>query len=321
MEEYQPGTNDVVMYYDIGIKGYVELKDLVEFIKSKDPQTFVTANSGEKIKFFPTKKIKITVNKENCLKYGIVPEYFKDKIVDSITFNIKSNLLYKNDIMTLDMIATNDWKRPVYFAAPNSVRNFLDIEQYCYMEGWVYKFMPVMPDSTNYIPSLGSIDAFGSYEIFMNKCKWGNLSDPKVYIDPESYNSSMRPKMVALFVGQMLLDKGKKKECRALVDLYLTKFPDPKYVYDVYDLPFVEMYYKTGDIASAVKLSSRMADIMGQNLDYYASFAASDKAIFNEDIQTSMEILNRLRSAAEQNKQPKLSAKIEALIKQKNPGI
>jgi hypothetical protein len=64
-----------------------------------------------------------------------------------------------------------------------------------------------------------------------------------------------------------------------------------------------------------------MADIMGQNLDYYASFPASDKAIFNEDIQTSMEILNRLRSAAEQNNQPKLSAKIEALIKQKNPGI
>ena len=321
VEQYQPGTNDIITYYDVGLKGYVELKDLVDFIKSKDPQTFVTLQNGEKIKFFPAKKIKITVNKENCLKYGLVPEYFKNKMVDSITFNIKSNLLYKNDIMTLDLIASNDWKRPVYFAAPTSVRNFLDIDQYCFMEGWVYKFMPVKPDSGNFVPSLGSIDAVGSYNIAMNKCKWGNLDDPGVYVDPESYNNAMRPKMDALFVGQMLLDKGMKKECKALVDQYLEKFPDPKFVPDMYSLPFIDMYYKVGDTSSAVKLSNRLADVMGQNLDYYASFSGENKAVFSEDIQTSMEVLQRLKAAADQNKQPKLSAKIETLIRQKTPGI
>ncbi|MCX6284141.1 MAG: DUF2723 domain-containing protein [Bacteroidetes bacterium] len=321
IEKYQPGTNDIVMFYDVGFQGYVELKDFIDFIRSSDPQTYITVQSGEKVKFFPAKKIKITVNKENCLKYGIVPEYFKDKMVDSITFNIKSNLLYKNDIMTLDMIASSDWKRPIYFAAPNSVRNFLDIEKYCFMEGWIYKFMPVKPDSSNYIPSLGSIDAIGSYNIAMNKCKWGNLNDPKVYVDPESYNNSMRPKMDALFVGQMLLEKGMKKECKALADQYMSQFPDPKFVYDMYNLPFVDMYYKTGDTASAVKLSSRIADVMGQNLDYYGSFSASDKTVFSEDIQTAVEVLNRLKASADQYKQPKLSAKIDVLIKQKNPGI
>lgn len=321
VEDYQPGSNDIITYYDVGFKGYVELKDFVEFIKSNDPKTYVTLQNGEKIKFFPSKKIKITVNRENCLKYGIVPEYFRDKMVDSITFNIKSNLLYKNDIMTLDLIAGNDWKRPIYFAAPNSVRSFLDIEQYCYMEGWVYKFMPVKADSSNYIPSLGSIDALGSYDIVMNKCKWGNLSDPKVYVDPESYNNSMRPKMDALFVGQMLADKGMKKECKALVDLYLQKFPDPKFVYDMYNLPFVEMYYKCGDTASAVKLSGRIADIMDQNLGYYESFVPNDKTAFQDDIQTNMEVLQRLQSSAEQNSQPKLKSKIEAIIRQRTPGI
>jgi len=60
---------------------------------------------------------------------------------------------------------------------------------------------------------------------------------------------------------------------------------------------------------------------MGQNLDYYASFSAADKAVFTEDIQSSLEVLNRLKSSADQNKQSKLSAKIDALIKQKNAGI
>jgi hypothetical protein len=321
MDQYQPGTNDIITYYDVGIKGYVELKDLVDFIKSKNPDTYVSLQNGEKIKFFPAKKIKITVNKENCLKYGIVPEYFRNKIVDSITFEIKANLLYKNDIMLLDLIATNDWKRPVYFAAPNSVRNFLDIEQYCYMEGWVYKFIPVKSDSSNYIPSLGSIDALGSYQHLINNCKWGNLEDPRVYVDPESFNNSMRPKMDFLFVGQMLLDQGKKKECKQLVDLYLQKFPDPKFVYDMYDLPFIDMYYKTGDTAKAVKVSERLAEIMGQNIDYYQSFSASDRDQFGEDLQTAIEVLRRLQSAALMNHQTKLSKKINALIKQKNQGI
>jgi hypothetical protein len=321
MEQYQPGTNDIITYYDVGIKGYVELKDLVDFIKSKNPETFVTVQNGEKIKFFPAKKIKITVNKENCLKYGIVPEYFKNKIVDSITFTIKSNLLYKNDIMLLDLIATNDWKRPVYFAAPNSVRNFFDVEQYCYMEGWVYKFMPVKSDTSNYIPSLGCIDALGSYQHLMNNCKWGNLEDPRVYVDPESYNNAMRPKMDFLFVGQMLLDQGKKKECKQLVDLYLKKFPDPKFVFDMYNLPFIDMYYKTGDTAAAVKLSERLAEVMGQNLDYYASFSSPDKEVFTEDMQTALEVIRRLQAAAMQYNQTRLSAELETLIKQKNPGI
>ena len=60
---------------------------------------------------------------------------------------------------------------------------------------------------------------------------------------------------------------------------------------------------------------------MGQNLDYYASFSGENKAVFSEDIQTSMEVLQRLKAAADQNKQPKLSAKIETLIRQKTPGI
>ena len=127
--------------------------------------------------------------------------------------------------------------------------------------------------------------------------------------------------MDALFVGQMLLDKGMKKECKALVDQYLEKFPDPKFVPDMYSLPFIDMYYKVGDTSSAVKLSNRLADVMGQNLDYYASFSGENKAVFSEDIQTSMEVLQRLKAAADQNKQPKLSAKIETLIRQKTPGI
>jgi len=89
----------------------------------------------------------------------------------------------------------------------------------------------------------------------------------------------------------------------------------------MYDLPFIDMYYKTGDTAKAVKISERLAEIMGQNIDYYQSFSASDRDQFGEDLQTAIEVLRRLQSAALINHQIKLSKKIDALIKQKNQGI
>jgi len=121
-----------------GLKVYVELKDLVDFIKSKDPQTYVTSQGGGQDQILPfKKKIKITVNKENCLKYGIVPEYFKDKMVDSITFNIK----IKHSVQEryhdprhdrYDQLETAG----LFFAAPGSVRNFpRHWNSICYMEG------------------------------------------------------------------------------------------------------------------------------------------------------------------------------------------
>src|SRR5450759_182756 len=41
-EQYQPGSNDEVAYYDFGIKGNIELSDFIGFIKSDDPRTYIT---------------------------------------------------------------------------------------------------------------------------------------------------------------------------------------------------------------------------------------------------------------------------------------
>lgn len=314
-DQYQPGTNDVIIYYDMGVKGYVELKDLIDFFKSKSPETYLTAQSGEKIKFYPTKKIRITVNKENCIKYGIVPDYYRDRMVDTIYFTIKANQLYKNDIMLLDMIATSNWTRPIYFAAPSSVRHCFDVERYCYLEGWVSKFMPVKNDSTNYLASMGSIDAMGSYDILMHKCKWGNLSDPRVYVDPESLNNSMKPKMDFFLVSETLLEQGRKKEAADLVNLYLKCFPDPKFPYDMYNLPFAEIFYKSGDTLKANTMVKRISEICRQDLDYYHSFTGKEKENFTDDIQTSMEVLNRLKSMTMEFRQYNEAARIDSMMK------
>jgi hypothetical protein len=316
-EQYRPGTNDIVPFYDIGIKGYVELKDMIDFIKSDDPQTFLTMQNGEKMKFFPSKKVKITVDSAACVKYGIVPKHLQGKMVDSIYWTIRSNQLYKNDLMLLDLIASNKWQRPLYFAAPSSVNHCLSIDSFCLVQGWVYKFMPVKADSSDYIQGMGGVDALTSYDILKNKCTWGNLNDPRVYVDPESLNNSVRPKTNFMRVAQALLAKGKKKEATEMLDLYIKYFPDSKVPFDMYMLPFAEIYYKAGESEKANKLIDRVGQIYSQNLDYYYSFSPGYAQYFEQDVQTALGIIKRLSMVASENNQPKLAAKMDTLFNMK----
>ena len=316
-EQYQQGTNDIIPFYDIGIKGYVELKDMIDFIKSDDPQTFLTLQSGEKMKFFPSKKVKITVDSAACVKYGIVPKYLQGKMVDSIYWTIRTNQLYKNDLMLLDLLASNKWQRPLYFAAPSSVNHCVAIDSFCVVQGWVYKFMPVKADEGDYIQGMGGVDAQTSYDIMKNKCAWGNLNDPHVYVDPESLNNSVRPKTNFMRVGQSLLAEGKKKEAIEMLDLYIKYFPDSKVPYDMYMLPFAEIYYKAGATDKANKLIERVAEIYSQNLDYYYSFSPGNTKYFEQDVQTALGIIKRLSMVASENQQPKLAAKIDTLFNMK----
>jgi hypothetical protein len=79
--------------------------------------------------------------------------------------------------MLLDILATNDWKRPIYFTSPSGIGGAINLDEYCHLEGMVYKFLPVK--ASDYIKGLGGISADTCYDILVNRIKqWGNLNDP-----------------------------------------------------------------------------------------------------------------------------------------------
>ncbi len=313
-EQYQPGSNDQVPYYDFGIKGNIELSDLIGFIKSDDPRTYMTTQSGERVKVFPSKNIKITIDKEACLKNGIVPPYFKDKMVDSICWTIKKEWLTKNDIMNLDIIASNKWERPIYFTAIASVKDYFDVDHYSMVEGWVYKFMPVKADPEDYYPGIGGIDALNSYDILMHKSAWGNVNDPHVYIDPETRTNIQRPKINMLRVAQSLIRIGEKQKALDIIDLFFRNFPLRKFSIDMDYVYFADLYYKTEQTNKANKLVENIAKIYSENLDYYYLFTGNFADAYKEDIQYGLEMLHSLQMMAAQNNQNKLAKQMEDIF-------
>ncbi len=313
-EKYQPGINDIIPYYDVGNQGYMNLDELIDFIKSDDPDTYLTLQNGQKMKFFPSKKVKLAVDKDACLKYGIVPKYLAGKMVDTIYWTIKSNQLYKNDVMLLDLVANNHWRRSLYFVSPSSMNYCFNVDTFCLVQGWVYKFMPVKAAKEDYIPNMGGVDPLTSYDLLMNKFAWGNMNDPHVYVDPESLSNQSTPKTNMYRTAQSLINIGKYDEAIKLMDKYFILFPDSKYPYDMFTIPFAELYYKAGEPGKANKIMERIGQIYAQNLDYYYMFRGRWREYYSDDIAQGLGVLRRIYHLAQENNQLKLANDVDRLF-------
>ncbi|NTW23502.1 MAG: DUF2723 domain-containing protein [Lentimicrobium sp.] len=291
-EQYNKGVNDFIPFVDRAGGIQIELKELIDFIADESERSKVELQSGESINYFPTRKVRLTVDSLKALKSGIVPAYMADRIVPVVEWEIKSNYLYKNDLMLLDFLGSNNWERPLYFASPSSVSKVLGIDKYCHQTGVVYKFIPVLAD--DYIPGLGGVDTEASYDILMNKCKWGNLNQPGVYVDPESYRNSMMHKQNYMRLAQALAGKGKKTEAIAVADRCVQEFPNEKMTFDFYMLPLAEVYYQSDATVKGNDFVRTVAGIYIENLNYYNSVSPEFSSYYEEDKMQAYAVMSRI---------------------------
>ena len=311
-EQYNKGVNQSVPFYKRDIKGYIELKDIIGFIANESDQTKLPLQSGKKINYLPTKKIKLTIDSATVVSNGTVPIELADKIVPVIKWDVRQSSLYKNDLMLLDFIATNNWDRPIYFANPSAVNKVLDVDKFCHMEGFVYRFIPV--EAKYKISGMGGVATDRSYDIVMNKCKWGNLKEPGVTVDTESRRNSALPKNIFLRLSQALIEENKNDSAIVVVNKYFEEFPEEKYPFDVFTLPFVDIYYNAKDTAKGNELVRKLLDTYIDNLEYYNSLDDQNFKLYEEDIHQAIAVLQRLSQIAKENKQLTLSKEVDSIF-------
>ncbi|MBN3036517.1 MAG: DUF2723 domain-containing protein [Bacteroidales bacterium] len=312
-DQYQNGVNNAVVFYNTNIKDHAELIDAIRFVASEDERTQLSLSSGEKINFLPTKKFRLTIDSAGLVSKGAIPAGMEDRIVPSIEWTIRQNYLYKNDLMLLDFLATNNWDRPVYFANPSSVSKVLDVEEYCHLEGFVYRFLPVKAE--NYIEGIGGVHAGISYDILMNKCLWGNLNDPHVTVDRESYRNSAIPKQNFMRVAETLAEQGKADSAIALLDRCLEVFPDSKITFDRYMIPFAEVYYQAGAPDKGNAIMKRVLDLYVQDLDYYNRLDDRLLKYYESDYEQALGTLQAITMVARRNNQKEMEQMSDSVFR------
>jgi hypothetical protein len=307
-EQYNKGVNDV-LYHSGAIKDRVELQDLIDYIASDDPASKYNQD-GTIFTLFPANKVKITLDSALLVKEGSVPKKYADKILSSLEFDIRTSYIAKNDLMLLDFLAKNKFKRPVYFVNPASIRS-ADFTKFCYLNGFVYRFLPLQADTADQSNRLGFVDAESSYNILMNKCKWGNLASPDVYVDPESFRNTFAPKQNFMRLAKKLVAEGKNDQAIKVVDYVQQIFPDNKIHFDYYMVEFVNTYYAAGAFDKGNKLANRLLQIYEQNLGYISRLSPEFRGNYEEDHNIALSVIDYLKQMATQYNQPAITGRIE----------
>ncbi|TRX30146.1 DUF2723 domain-containing protein [Flavobacterium franklandianum] len=277
-----------------------EIKDFIDFIKN--PKSTVEMQNGQTIHFYPTNKIRIPVDKNDIIKNKVVAAKYNDSIVSYIDIDIKGNALYKNRLMMLDLIANNNWKRPIYFS-PGAFEDedYLWMKSYLQLEGMIYKLVPIKTkaDKDTNPMDMGGLDADKMYSIVM-KWDWGN-SRGDIYHDPETRKNSISYRSVLSRLMDKLIAEGQMDKAKKVIELSLTEMPVEKFGYYSMVEPFAKGYYEVGEKEKAQQLLEKLIGKYKENLNYYGTLSSSDQVDLAIDIITDIERYRSLLSVMKEN--------------------
>lgn len=264
------------------------LKDFINFIKI--PKSTIEMQNGQTIHFYPTNKIRIPVDKEAIIKNKVVSAKYNDSIVPYIDLDIKGSAMYKNRLMMLDVLANNNWKRPIYFTGGSfGDDDYLWMKDYLQLDGLVYKLVPIKTPIDKENPyDMGDIDSDKMYNL-VNKWDWGNGNLTSIYHDPETRKNSISYRTNMARLMEQLINEGKKDKAKKIIDAALSKMPMDFYGYYTMVEPFAAGYYEIGEKAKAREVLERLTTKYKQSLLYFSNIQPSIQNGITTDIITDIE--------------------------------
>lgn len=280
-DKYKYGTRDAIYYQGVTDKRW-SLKDFMNWVGSDKPQTkfkYLLESQGADtseysqnnldIVYYPTNKIRIPVNKENVLKSGIVKEKDSALIVDYIDIDLPKSAIGKNRVLMLDILANNDWERPIYFSGGSfDPGEYLWLKEYLQLDGMAYKLVPIKTSNRNAY-DLGRIDSDLMYDIVMH-WDWGNSGDPSVYLDTQTRIQGLSYRGNLARLVETLIQEGKIDKAKDIIELSLTHMPIEKFGFYTFVEPFLSGYYEVGELEKGRDVYYRLRKVYQERLSYYA---------------------------------------------------
>ena len=291
-------TNDLVPVIDKQLDRIPEIREVIDFVRSDDPRSQVKLSDGTMSDYIPAKRIALPVNKENAIASGIVAEKDRDKMVDTVYLNIRRNSVDKSQLMILDMLAHFDWKRPLYFTQVYILQD-LGLMDYLQFDGYAYRFVPILTPVQNPY-EIGRIDTDYAAPLLKETFRYGNLNDPRVYVDYFiQYNlSASHARDAFARVAKELLRENKVDEAVELLDLGLKKLPTSQIRFtDSNTYPFLEAYYAAsamGAEGAAEKgdaLLLEYAHTLIEYIEYYLRFDGAQGDMVSDLIDEKLDQL------------------------------
>ena len=307
-DEYKYGTLDLAYYFPElfpQLKDSVlELDNFMKWIKSDSKRTFYDLDEdGNPEKVLPTNKIRIPVNKENVLKYGIVAQKDADKIVPYIDITIDRGI-GKNTILMLDILNNFNWERPIYFTGgSNTDSEYIWLKDYLQLDGVAFKFVPIKTPTKIYnengqlerelsLFDIGRIDTDKMYKN-VKKWNWRNINDGKIYLDEQTKRNAISLRNSLMRLSRAFAIEGDTLKAIEILDLSIEKMPIEDFDHYSLSLEYPEMYYQLRETKKGRKTAEDLIRLFREKLVWFSTFSTEDFNIIFEEFDLTFRYLYR----------------------------
>lgn len=189
---------------------FIDLKEAMNYVMNDANAS--TSQDQRKFMSIPSRTFSLKIDDKMIEKYAVVTKDEMKNVVKEMKFTVPKTSLYKNDVMILDLLAHNDWKRPVYFAGGADTRTYLGLQDYFSNEGMAYKLVPINTPGGN-PSSFGKVNVEKSYNNIMKVYKWGKMNEENINVDyyvRRTMTNNYR--LMFLNLAQELTNKGMEGE-------------------------------------------------------------------------------------------------------------
>jgi Protein of unknown function (DUF2723) len=297
-KQYVDGTRDFMVCDYSQARDTISLDQLIAAIKSKE---VVEYTEGKFTNSYPSKNIRIAVDRNQVIKNKVVAPKMYDSIVPYIDIKLP-NVMYKHNMIMLDIIRNNNWERPIYFSGGSfDPEDYIWMKDYLQLTGMTYKLVPVKTTQENTDPlGMGYVDGDKMYDI-VTKFDWGNGGSTSIYHDPQTRRNSLSFRKNLARAMQALIDEGKPKKAKEIIDIAMKNYPVDYYGYYFIMEPFAGGYYQVGDKAGARALLDKLMTKYTQNLEYYKSLPPSSQNAIGMDVAKDLQGFESLLTIMEEH--------------------
>ena len=310
-DQYVQGKRDVVyLMEDPRLKGAVELKKALDFVKDEDPRTKLEQADGAA--YIPSKKLFLVIDKAAVIRNKAVDPQDYDKIVDTLKIDLSSKrYITKDELMVLDMIANNNWERPIYFAITIGRDKYINLQDYFQLEGLAYRLVPIKTTSDSGL-NIGRVNTRLMYPHVMDAFKWGNMNNPKVYIDENNARMMMNIRNTFDRLAETLVAEGQNEKAIKVLDRCNELIPNNVVAYNYFSIMMAETYFKAGQPAKGKDMIDTIMNSYKEKLDYFFKLNKPMRNSVDEEIQRSLYFMREITQLCVRSNQTELGKEVTA---------
>lgn len=303
-EAYRGKKRNQVFYYNPGGQDQEWPADrFLQFIGERHPLR--SAGGRELDSHFPTRNIYLPVNKQEVLSKGIVGQSDTARIVNRIPIKLPTKeYLIKDELAILDVVISNIWERPVYFAVTCRQDKLFGLDDYMQLEGLGLRVIPVrsQSDPAYGIIGNGRVHPQKVYDNVMNKFRWGNFDKEELFVD-KSYAPSVQSHQLAIRRAAFeFLRRDQKDKAIDLIDKYFEAFPHKNFPYDYRAFYMIGVYLQAEEYEKAKPHLEILANETAEHLKFYFSLDPVDlESSFDTDYRLADRTMNDILDAVKRS--------------------